>query len=113
MKKYFIIVVLLLVVGCNNKEQKQKIEIKCNGVITNVEVKKNDVINCKLLNEDYKFKITKINKNKIYIEVNEYGLTDKGDLIEKNKKFILNSDKDLELTTQSEDYQEKIIFLWK
>ena len=115
MKKLVLIFVLsILLVGCGStKINEANISMYCNDTKTEVKIKEKDIVSCKLLGEEYKFKINKISNDKIDIESNEYGLTSDNNLREKNKKFSLSKNDTLRLTTQSTDYQESVIFEWK
>lgn len=114
MKKLLIIFLLIFIIGCtSNKNKSAKIEMYCNDIKTEVEIKSGDFLSCKLLETDYEFKINEISDSKIDIEVNNYGLTDNNSLLKKETKYEINKNSDLKLTTQTEDYQENVIFKWK
>ena len=115
MKKLIMIIVLSLsLVGCSTtKKIEPKVTMFCNDTKTELNIKEKDIVSCKLLGENYKFKIIKITEDKIEIESNEYGLTSGNNLREKNKKFTISKNDSLRLTTQSTDYQESVIFEWK
>ncbi len=113
MKKVVMILLLLMVCACQKKELSVNLEMNCDSISNILEVKENDTLGCKLLGEDYEFKITKIDNDKIYFEANKYGLTSSSNLLEDEKKFVLTKDSSIVLTTQSTDYQEKVVFNWK
>ncbi len=98
----------------NNKS----LDITCNvNDKYRITLKKGNTFDCRLLSTDYTFKIKNISKNNIVITTNNYGLTkvkDKGiNLRTKEKEFIIEKNKDVELTTQTMDYNESIILKWK
>ena len=115
MKKIIVFCIFgLLITGCgNSKKIEPKVLMYCNDVKTELELKEKDIVSCKLLGENYNFKIIDITEDKIEIESNEYGLTSDNNLREKNKRFIINRNDTLRLATQSTDYQESVIFKWK
>lgn len=113
MKKIVIALLLLVLTGCDKEDVSVNLEINCDNVTNIVEVKQSDTLSCNLLGENYEFKITKIKNDGIYIEANKYGLTSSGSLLSEEKEFVLNKDSSITLTTQSTDYQEKVVFNWK
>lgn len=113
MKKFVILLFLVVLTGCDKEEISVNLEINCDNVTNIVEVRKDDTLSCNLLGENYEFKITKIKNDEIYIEANKYGLTSSGSLLSEEKEFVLNKDSSITLTTQSTDYQEKVVFNWK
>lgn len=109
MKKYLLVILMLiLLTGCNSKEESVKIKMDCNKEVTTHTVKKGDVLGCKLLGIEYKITITSANEDKVKVKVSDYGLTDDGGLLDKKDTFEFNKDKELNLSTQSTDYQEKL-----
>ena len=113
MKRFVIVLLILVLTGCQEEDISVNLEMNCDNVTNTLEVKKADTLSCNLLGENYEFKITKIDDNKIYFEANQYGLTSSGNLLSEEKAFVLNKDSSITLTTQSTDYQEKVIFKWK
>lgn len=111
MKKYLILIVLLLITGCTQNKV-EKISMECNGIKTEFEIQKGNEVTCTLLNEEYVFKVKDVNDDKIYIKTDKSGLTDSGSLLEKKQEFILSKDKELRLNTQTTDYQEIVVFRW-
>lgn len=109
MKKYLILIILLLITGCK-ENKKEKISMACDGIKTEFVVEKGNEISCTLLGEEYIFKVKDIKKDKIYIKVN--GLTDSSSIVDKKQEFILSKDEELILYTQTTDYQKKVVFKW-
>lgn len=114
MKKLLLILSLVFVLsGCKEKEIANKMKINCNNDISVVDLKKGDEISCKLLNNDYIFKVKSSTNSNIKLEVNEYGLNDESNLLDKKKVFNIKKGEDKTLKTQTTDYQQKIIFSWE
>lgn len=113
MKKIILLFLLLILSACNRNNSRVNLEMHCNNLSTNLEVKENDTLSCNLLGENYEFKVTKLDEDKIILEANKYGLTSSNSLREKEKEFTLTKNSSITLTTQSTDYQEKVIFNWK
>lgn len=113
MKKIIVLLLLLVVSACHKNDLSVNLKMDCNSISTNLEVKENDTLSCSLSGETYEFKITKLDENKIILEANQYGLTSSSNLLDEEKEFILNKDSSITLTTQSTDYQEKVVFNWK
>lgn len=116
MKKYLLIILLLLVVGCQNKDISAKLNINCNGDVSDIEVKNNDVISCKLLDDSYKLNL-EVKEDEITIKTNGELTNLKEDgtfnLIDKNDTFKLKKGQKITLITKTTDYQEEIIISWK
>lgn len=110
MKKIIVIILLLIMVGCQNKEKIATIEMTCNNIKTTINIKENNKVGCNLLDNDYEFVINKITDNKVELEVNKFGLTDNGNITNKNKIFILEKNNELKIHTQTTDYQQYVIF---
>ncbi len=112
MKKAFLVIIAFFAVlclsGCNSTE-KVKLNLNCNGNITEKEYKVGDKFNCKLLNDDYEFKIVKISNNLITLKSNKTGLTARNSLLEQVKTFTLKKGEELKLMTQTTDYSETLI----
>lgn len=113
MKKIFLFIVILLIVGCSKESKTIKISMQCNGIVSEFEVKKNDLLSCKLLGEDYEFKVKKVTNDEIYIEANKFGLGEEYNFEKNEKQFVLKKNNELNLVTQSLDYQENVSFMWK
>ena len=95
----------------------KSVDIKCHNDNTyRITLKKGNSFGCVLLNKEYDFKIKSINKNNIIIKASDYGLTKIKDkeinLNSKEKKFIIEKNKKEEISTQSIDYNEKMIIEW-
>ena len=95
----------------------KSLTIKCNTEDTyRITLKKGNSFSCILLNNEYNFKIKSIYKDNIIVTVSDYGLTKvqdkKIDLESKEKEFIIEKNKKVELSTQSMDYNESIIIEW-
>ena len=113
MKKYIYLLFVLLLVGCSKEEKTANIKMHCNGIVSNFEVKKNDVLSCKLLNENYEFKVKNITDDEINIEANKFGLGDEDNFDKEEKNFKISKNTELNLVTQTLDYQESVSFVWK
>ena len=110
MKRILFILLLIICVGCKKEDKKVNIEMNCNDTITNVEIKEGNTISCKLLNDDYNFKIMKITDDKIELEVDKYGLNDGAGITQKVKKFTIEKDNELRIHTETTDYQQIVTF---
>lgn len=114
MKKYLLVLVLLvLLTGCNKKEESVKISMDCNKEVTTHTIKKGDVLGCELLGDKYEITIVSATSEKVKIKVNNYGLTDTSSLLDKKDSFEFSKDESLKLHTQSTDYQEKLILSYE
>lgn len=112
MKKYLILILLLLInTGCK-KNKIEKISMECNGIKTEFTVEKGNQISCILLGDEYVFTVKDIKDNGIYIKANKNGLSDSSSLTENKQQFIIDKDSDLKLYTQTTDYQEVVVFKW-
>ena len=113
MKKIILILFLVMLLpGCGSTTKQETIEMNCDGTVTSVTVKENDKLSCKLLSTNYEFTIGKISDNEIEISTTNYGLGSTGSLISKEKSWAVKKGEKLTLTTQSTDYQERVIFNW-
>ena len=95
----------------------KSVDIKCHTDNTyRITLKKGNSFSCILANNEYNFKIKSIYKDYIIVTASDYGLTkvqDKEiDLKSKEKEFIIEKNKKVELSTQSMDYNESIIIEW-
>jgi uncharacterized lipoprotein YehR (DUF1307 family) len=101
---------IILLSGCGNKKE-ETITMNCNNMETVISIKEKDSLICKLLGEDYIFKVDKIEDNSITISANKNGLSDNG-LTSKDTKWIIKKNEKLILHTQTTDYQEYVTFNW-
>ena len=109
----------------NNKEiiirpisKIKSLDITCNKEDKyRISLKEGNTFDCRLLGTDYTFRIKSINKKNIVITSNEYGLAKEEDntisLIDKEKEFTIEKNKQVKLATQSTDYSESIILEWQ
>ena len=99
MKKYLIIIILLLITGCtqNNKE---KISMECNGLKIEFTVENGNEISCNISDKEYIFKIKEIKDNKILFSTNNKEL--------KDNNYTLLKDKELKIDIDN----QYIIFKW-
>ena len=95
----------------------KSVDVKChtdNAFRTTL--KKGNSFSCFILGKEYNFKIKSIYKDNIIVVASDYGLTkvqDKEiDLKSKEKEFIIEKNKKVELITQSNDNNESIIIEW-
>lgn len=98
MKKLVLLFLLMFIVGCEDKNISEKIEMTCNDITTNFEI----TVGNKILCEDYSFEVKKITKDKIMLKV------DKG--IDSKEDFELESNNELVVNT---DENNTIMFKWK
>jgi hypothetical protein len=105
MKKILLCLVIIILSGCNNKEYSADLSIVCDGVKSNFNVKKDNIISCKLSNINYEFKIKSINENEIKLETNS------NDLEDNKNTFSIKKDNELSLYTKSK--KENILIIWK
>ena len=92
----------------------KSIDINCNNEYSyRITLKKGNTFDCELLGKNYNFKIKNILEDSVLVSVSDYGLTkvkeEKIDLKAKNKEFIIEKNKEVELTTQMTDNNESII----
>lgn len=119
MKKVLLVTLLLAlcltVSGCKNK--KENLIVNCNGTESKIEIKNNNKFNCHIDGNDYNFKLTKVEKNKITLETGKSGLSQVTDgtinLRNKQTKFILTEEKELEISPQVTDNFELLIIKWE
>lgn len=95
----------------------KSVDIKCNTDNTfRITLKKGNNFSCFISDKEYIFKIKNIYKDNIVVTSSNYGLTkvqdDKIDLKSKEKEFVIEKNKKVELSTQSMDYNELIIIEW-
>ncbi len=91
MKKYFILVVILLLAGCSMKEA--KVSISCDGIKSELVVQKGDKISCDINNKIYEFKVEKVEDNSISITTeNEFINKEKSYEVKNGNELVLNID---------------------
>lgn len=98
MRKYLLILMLLIITGCNEKKYSHYVEMTCDNMVTNFEVNDGNTISC----YDYNFKVKKVKKDKIVIKSNKK--------IDSKDEFEFGKDKDLELKISE---NVSIILKWK
>lgn len=103
----------LLLTACNKKELTQNLEINCNGNTSINEIKLNDNINCELLGENVRFKITNITNSSITIETTSNFLSSGPGIIDPEYKWEVTKDNSLSLHTNTTDYQGIVTFTIK
>lgn len=113
MRKYILILLILLVSGCSTKELSSGVEMDCDGTITKLEVKENDVLSCKLLHMNSTFTITKVEEEKIVFIVNDKGLKHASKRVSEGTEFTLEKGETLNFTTDTTDIQASVKFSWK
>lgn len=113
MKKIiFVFLTFILLTGCVKEVDENKIIMKCNKKEESFVIKKGSTMKCELLNTEYTFKITDIDEDKVYFEIDKYGLTTSSSLITKQNSFTISKNEEIKLRTQSTDYQEYVYFNW-
>lgn len=95
----------------------KRVDINCNDEYNyHITLNKGNTFDCELLGDNYIFKIKSINKDNIVVTTSKYGLTKVKDtginLKSKEKEFVIEKNKEVELTTQSMDYNESVIIEW-
>ena len=95
----------------------KSVDVKChNDNVFRTTLKKGNSFSCFILDKEYDFKIKSINKDDIVVTTSKYGLTkvkDDGiDLKSKEKEFIIEKNKKVELSTQLMDHNESVIIEW-
>lgn len=95
----------------------KSIDVKCHTDNTfRTTLKKGNSFSCFILDDEYTFKIKSINKDDIALTTSKYGLTkvkdDVIDLKSKEKEFIIEKNKKVELSTQLTDHNESVIIEW-
>jgi len=96
----------------------KSVDIKCHTDNTyRITLKKGNTFDCILNDKYYSFKIKNIYKDNIIISTSKYGLTkvkdNKINLKDKEKEFVIEKNKKVEISTQTMDYNESIIIEWK
>lgn len=89
----------------------KSVDVKCHTDNTfRTTLKKGNSFSCFILDKEYDFKIKSINKDNIVITTSKYGLTkvknDGIDLKSKEKEFIIEKNKKVELSTQLMNHNE-------
>ena len=95
----------------------KSVDVKCNTDNTfRTTLKEGNSFSCFILDKEYDFKIKSINKDDIVVTASKYGLTKVKDdginLKSKEKEFIIEKNKKVELSTQLMDYNESVIIEW-
>jgi transcriptional regulator with XRE-family HTH domain len=95
----------------------KSVDVKCHTDNTyRITLKKGNKFECILLDKFYTFKIKSIYNDSIIVTVSDYGLTkvndDKINLKSKEKEFIIEKNKKVELSTQAMDYNEIVEIEW-
>ena len=95
----------------------KSVDVKCHTDNTfRTTLKKGNSFSCFILDDEYTFKIKSINKDDIVVTTSKYGLTkvkDDGiDFKSKEKEFIIEKNKKVELSTQLTDHNESVIIEW-
>ena len=95
----------------------RSVDIKCHTDNTfRTTLKEGNSFSCFILDKEYVFKIKSINKDEIVVTTSKYGLTKVKDdginLKSKEKEFIIEKNKKVELSTQLMDYNESVIIEW-
>lgn len=99
MKKYLIIIILLLITGCTKNNQ-EKISMECNGLKTDFTIENGNNISCNISNKEYIFKIKEIKDDKIMFDTNNKEL--------KDNNYVLLKDKELKIDIDN----QYILFKW-
>ena len=95
----------------------KSVDVKCNTDNTfRTTLKEGNTFSCFILDKEYTFKIKNINKDNIILTTSKYGLTkikdDKIDLKSKEKEFIIEKNKKVELSTQLTNHNELVVIEW-
>ena len=95
----------------------KSIDIKCHNDNTyRVTLKKGKTFECFLFDKIYTFKVKDIYKDSIVVTTKNYGLTkvegEEIDIKSKEKEFIIEKDKQVEISTQFKDKNESVIIEW-
>jgi hypothetical protein len=95
----------------------KSVDVKCHtDKAFRTTLKKGNSFSCFILDKEYDFKIKSINKDNIVVTTSKYGLTkvkDDGiDLKSREKEFIIEKNKKVELSTQLTDHNESVIIEW-
>jgi hypothetical protein len=95
----------------------KSVDVKCNtDNVFRTTLKKGNSFSCFILDKEYVFKIKSINKDNIVVTTSKYGLTKVKDdginLKSREKEFIIEKNKKVELSTQLMDHNESVIIEW-
>ena len=95
----------------------KSIDVKCHTDNTfRTTLKEGNSFSCFILDKEYDFKIKRINKDNIIVTTSKYGLTkvkdNKIDFKSKEKEFIIEKNKKVELSTQLMNQNESVIIEW-
>lgn len=88
MKKLVLLLLLICVIGCENKNVRENVEMTCNDITTNFEITNENKILC----EDYIFEVKKIIKDKIILKSNKTINSKDEFYIEYNNDLVINID---------------------
>lgn len=94
MKKLIILILLICIIGCTEKNITANIEMECNDITTSFEVEKNNKIIC----DEYIFDVKRITNDKILLKLNKS--------IDSKDEFELELNNDLVL-------RDSIVLKWK
>ncbi len=121
-KKLFIIVIVGLLIigltGCVNNNGKVTLKIDCDGKDISNKFVEGDKINCELLGDEYEITIQKVEKEKMILKANKYGLFPKREdgtysLIDKVDEFEVEKGKPTILALQVTDVSATMTIDWK
>ena len=95
----------------------KSLDVKCHTDNTfRTTLKKGNTFSCFILDKEYDFKIKSINKDNIVVTTSKYGLTKVKDdginLKSKEKEFMIEKNKKVELSTQLTNHNESVIIEW-
>ena len=95
----------------------KSIDVKCHtDNVYRTTLKQGNKFECILHDKFYTFKVKNIYNDKIIVTASDYGLTkvqdNKIDLESKEKEFVIEKNKKVELSTQLNDYNELVIIEW-
>ena len=114
MKKILIILlVITLLTACKKEVVIDTSTVKCVNELNITTVKEGNEYSCTLLNENYIFKITKIENDSIIIETDKEGLSSANVGLVSEKEWTLIKGKELVIHTTTLDYREEVIFKWE
>lgn len=89
MKKIIFLLLIILVTGCGQK--KESISMSCDGIKSQFNVQKGDVVSCKLEDDVYKFNIDNIKNGTIYLTT-ESKISNQNKLELNDKELVINLD---------------------
>lgn len=83
MKKLFLLLILISLSGCNKDKIVITLDMNCNNTISELKVKYNDTLYCKVNDKEYNLLVTDISEDEIIFE-------------DKDKEYTLTIDKNIE-----------------